>query len=110
MLSGIGESRVLRGVLADADGKTRLLSLIGLSESLGDFLLRYPDHLTALLGEDTAGTRQRILAAAETEQAMLERHSSEGGGDGAEEDHDDRCLFTASAMRRPNDSGRFQRG
>ncbi len=72
VLSGIGESRVLRGVLADADGKTRLLSLIGLSESLGDFLLRYPDHLTALLGEDTAGTRQRILAAAETEQAMLD--------------------------------------
>ncbi len=49
-------------VLADPDHKTRLLSLLGASESLGGFLQRHPDLVDAVGDDDITGARERILA------------------------------------------------
>ena len=61
----------LRAILADPVQKTRLLSLIGLSEALGTFLVRYPHHVTALAADDLRGAHDRITAAVAGEQPML---------------------------------------
>ena len=61
----------LRTILAEPVHKTRLLSLIGLSEALGAFLQRYPEHLSVLAADDLGGAHDRITAAARAEQPML---------------------------------------
>ncbi|MCB0901173.1 MAG: bifunctional glutamine-synthetase adenylyltransferase/deadenyltransferase, partial [Actinobacteria bacterium] len=61
----------LRAILTEPVHKTRLLSLIGLSEALGAFLQRYPEHLDVLAADDLGGAHDRITAAARAEQPML---------------------------------------
>jgi [glutamine synthetase] adenylyltransferase / [glutamine synthetase]-adenylyl-L-tyrosine phosphorylase len=61
----------VRHVLGDQGHKARLLSLLGLSESLGDFLRRYPEYVVAVTDDSTQGARGRILAALATENPML---------------------------------------
>ncbi len=61
----------VRHVLGDPGHKARLLSLLGLSESLGDFLRRYPEYVVAVTDDSTQGARGRILAALAAENPML---------------------------------------
>ncbi len=63
---------VCQAVLSDPIHKMRLLSLLGASEALGDFLKRYPHHGDAMAADDTSGARERILAAAESDSAVLD--------------------------------------
>lgn len=63
--------QVCQGVLGDPSHKLRLLSLLGLSESLGEFLRRYPHHADAVVADSTEGARERILVAADSDDAML---------------------------------------
>ena len=63
---------VCQAVLTDPVHKTRLLSLLGASEALGDFLRRHPQHGDAVTADDTTGSRERILAAAEGDSAVLD--------------------------------------
>jgi glutamate-ammonia-ligase adenylyltransferase len=52
------------GLLADPHHKIRLLSLLGASASLGEFLQRHPDLVAAVASDDITGARERILALA----------------------------------------------
>ncbi|MGB3014960.1 MAG: bifunctional [glutamine synthetase] adenylyltransferase/[glutamine synthetase]-adenylyl-L-tyrosine phosphorylase, partial [Candidatus Nanopelagicales bacterium] len=61
-----------RAVLQDPAHSARLLSLLGLSESLGDFLIRHPEAVSVLARDGIHGARERILAALRGEQAMLD--------------------------------------
>jgi len=61
----------VRRVLGVPEHKTRLLSLIGLSESLGEFLRRYPEHVAAVTTDSTQGAHDRILAAVGAANPML---------------------------------------
>ena len=61
-----------RAVLQDPAHSARLLSLLGLSESLGDFLIRHPEAVSVLARDGIDGARERILAALRGEQAMLD--------------------------------------
>ena len=61
-----------RAVLQDPAHAARLLSLLGLSESLGDFLMRHPEAVSVLARDGIDGARERILAALRGEQAMLD--------------------------------------
>jgi len=61
----------VRRVLGDPEHKARLLSLIGFSESLGDFLRRYPEHVAAVTAQSTQGAHGRILASLSAENPML---------------------------------------
>ncbi|HQR78993.1 MAG TPA: bifunctional [glutamine synthetase] adenylyltransferase/[glutamine synthetase]-adenylyl-L-tyrosine phosphorylase [Actinomycetota bacterium] len=61
----------LRRVLSVPQYKTRLLCLLGLSESLGDFLRRHPDLLDSVSSDHTEGARQRILASVSGPDPML---------------------------------------
>ncbi|MEZ5185772.1 MAG: bifunctional [glutamine synthetase] adenylyltransferase/[glutamine synthetase]-adenylyl-L-tyrosine phosphorylase [Candidatus Nanopelagicales bacterium] len=61
-----------RAVLADPVHKTRLLSLIGLSESLGGFLQRYPKLVEAVVPDNAQGATQRILASICGDNPMLD--------------------------------------
>ncbi len=61
----------LRAVLSESVHKTRLLSLIGLSEALGAFLQRYPAHVAALAADDLSGAHDRITGAVVAEEPML---------------------------------------
>ncbi len=65
------QCQVCRGVLGEPTHKMRMLSLLGVSQSLGDFVRRYPRHSEAFTYADTAGARDRILAAAEQDEAIL---------------------------------------
>ena len=66
------DNPVCRAVLQDPAHAARLLSLLGLSESLGDFLIRHPEAVSVLARDGIDGARERILAALRGEQAMLD--------------------------------------
>ncbi len=59
-------------VLEDPAHSARLLSLLGASESLGDFLIRHPEAVSALTRDGIDGARDRILASLSGEHAMLD--------------------------------------
>ena len=62
----------VREVLADPVHSTRLLSVLGLSESLGAFLIRYPELVSAVTADDASGARARILGAVDGPAPMLD--------------------------------------
>ena len=62
----------VREILADPVHSTRLLCVLGLSESLGAFLVRYPELISAVKADDASGARDRILAAVHGPQPMLD--------------------------------------
>jgi glutamate-ammonia-ligase adenylyltransferase len=61
-----------RAVLEEPAHAARLLSLLGVSESLGDFLIRHPDAVSAVTRDGIEGARERILASLGGEHAMLD--------------------------------------
>lgn len=61
-----------RHVVSQSQDRARLLCLLGVSESLGEFLIRHPDAVSAVARADIAGARDRILLALLGEQPMLD--------------------------------------
>jgi glutamate-ammonia-ligase adenylyltransferase len=62
----------LRQVLSDDTHRMRLLSLLGLSQSLGDFLTRHPDSVVSVTADDILGARERILATVDGQDPMID--------------------------------------
>ncbi len=58
-------------ILRDPVHKARMLSLLGMSKSLGDFLQRYPSMAAVFATDGIDGARDAILAAATAPDPML---------------------------------------
>lgn len=85
---GPARRRLIGAVLADADLRGRLLDLLGLSEALGEFLIRHPQRWEVLAdGEELAqapsasGARRELLRAVGADPEHPEPTAS---GDGAQ--------------------------